>query len=222
MKIAIVGKIPSTSNYVRYVRSKGAEPLVTSDREAISGCGALLLPGGDDITPAFYGQQNHGSREIDTELDILQLQALDLALRLHMPVLGICKGLQIVNVGLGGTLIQNLEPGARDRHQYEGQDKYHESVIQEGSWLYGLYGGKAMVNSAHHQSIARLGEGLAAVQHCPADGCIEAIVHDSLPVVAVQWHPERIDFGKSGTDGGKVLEWFLSLVPKAGTSGLHP
>ncbi len=68
------------------------------------------------------------------------------------------------------------------------------------------------MNSAHHQAIARLGKGLSVASRCPLDGCIEAIGHGSLPVVGVQWHPERIDFERSGTDGMRVLGYFVSLI----------
>lgn len=216
MKIAIAGKAEKTANYVKYVESVGAMPLVTVLPEEISGCSGLLLPGGGDIAPAFYGEQNHGSADIDTELDILQLQAFDLAVRTGMPVLGICKGLQIINVGLGGTLVQDLEPPMGERHRYDEGDKYHESVIDRDSWLYGLYGGETIVNSAHHQAIHRLGKGLSAVSRCPLDGCIEAIAHESLPVVGVQWHPERIDPERSGTDGRRVLDYFVSRIQLVG------
>lgn len=212
MKIAIAGKPEKTTNYIRYVESIGAVPVVTLLASEISDCRGLLLPGGGDITPAFYGERNHGSADIDTELDILQLQAFDLAVQTGMPVLGICKGLQIINVGLGGTLVQDLEPDMGERHRYDEGDKYHGSVIERDSWLYSLYGGEATVNSAHHQAIARLGKGLSVASRCPLDGCIEAIGHESLPVVGVQWHPERIDFERSGTDGRRVLEYFVSLI----------
>lgn len=212
IKIAIAGTATDTINYVNYVASAQATPVVTLELETINGCDGLLLPGGGDITPAFYGEQNHGSRNIDTELDILQLQAFDLALRRGLPVLGICKGLQVINVGLGGALIQDLEPESRERHRYDNGDKYHESVISEDSWLSGLYGRETTVNSAHHQALGRLGKGLSAVQRCPLDGCVEAIAHQHLPIFGVQWHPERIDFGISGTDGGKILRYFLKLV----------
>lgn len=215
MKIAIAGKPADTANYVRYVRSMTFTPVVTLDSELILSCHALLLPGGGDITPAFFGEQNHGSRNIDTELDIRQLRAFDLALRTGIPVLGICKGMQIINVGLGGTILQDLDPDAADRHKYDQEDKYHDTLIQKDSWLHGLYGEKAVVNSAHHQALSRLGKGLSVIQFCPADGCIEAIQHSSLPIIGVQWHPERIDAARSGTDGRKVLAYFSSLLPAA-------
>ena len=211
MKIAIVGKKSETANYVRYIQTMHVTPVVTLNMEEVSVCDALLLPGSGDITPAFFGEKNHGSRNIDTELDIRQLLAFDLALKSRQPVLGICKGMQIINVGLGGKIIQDLAPFASRRHRYENGDKYHTSVIICGSWLSRLYGQETCVNSAHHQALGSLGQGLEAVQTCPLDGCIEGIVHKTLPVLGVQWHPERIDCAKSGTDGRKILEYFISL-----------
>lgn len=195
MRIAIVGKKTETKNYVEYVKDLNLEPCVTLNLGEIADCGALLLPGGGDITPAFFGEKNRGSKNIDTELDILQLQALDFAVKKELPVLGICKGLQIINVGLGGSIIQDM-PTA-DLHKYIGGDQYHPTVIAKGSWLYELYGAGCIVNSAHHQSICRLGNGLKAVQFCPDDGCIEAVAHSSLPILGVQWHPERIEIGRA-------------------------
>lgn len=214
MKIAIVGKKAETANYVRYIQTANITPVITLNMEEISSCDALLLPGGGDITPAFFGEKNHGSRNIDTELDIRQLLAFDLAVKDKRPVLGICKGMQIINVGLGGKIIQDMEPSASQRHRYENGDKYHSTVIVCGSWLNGLYGQKACVNSAHHQALGSLGRGLEIVQYCPPDGCIEGIAHKTLPLIGVQWHPERIDSARSGTEGRKVLAYFVSLISK--------
>ncbi len=212
MKIAIAGRAADTENYVKYVENASLEAAATLNAGEIAHCDGLLLPGGGDITPAFFGERNNGSRNIDTELDILQLQALELALREGIPVLGICKGMQIINVYLGGTLIQDLPPASCAIHRYEDGDKYHPSVIEHGSWLWKLYGESALVNSAHHQSVNRLGEGLRAVQWCPEDGCVEALTHESLPVIGVQWHPERISETRSKLSGGRVLSCFAALI----------
>lgn len=214
IRIAVAGKEPDTANYVNYVDSLGAEPLVTLDAGRLPDCQGLILPGGGDITPAFFGEENRGSRGIDTELDILQLQILDLAVRKRLPVLGICKGMQVINVGFGGTLTQNMP--TEKYHSYENGDKYHATAVCSGSWIHKLYGKAPMVNSAHHQSLKKLGRGLHAVQHCPLDGCIEAIAHESLPLIGVQWHPERIDEQKSGTNGERVLNYFFSLLSVSG------
>lgn len=210
MKIAIAGKKNATENYVRYIMSAGLEPLVTLNCGEIACCDALLLPGGGDITPAFFGEKNHGSRSIDTELDILQFQALDLCVREKKPVLGICKGMQVINVGFGGNVIQDMDTAGL--HRYKDGDQYHDTVIESASWLHSLYGGSLTVNSAHHQSIGRPGAGLKVIQRSVPDGCPEAIVHESLPVLGVQWHPERLEAGDAKLSGGKVLTYFVSLI----------
>lgn len=212
MKIAIVGRTADLGNYVKYVESGSLEPVPTLNMGEIAYCDGLLLPGGGDITPAFFGEKNNGSRNIDTELDILQLQAFELAMRKSMPVLGICKGMQIINVGLGGTLIQDMTPASCAIHRYEDGDKYHASVIEKDTCLYTLYGEKATINSAHHQSIKKLGEGLRAIQWCPEDQCIEALCHEILPVLGLQWHPERIQKAKTTLSGGPLLSYFASLI----------
>ncbi len=215
MKIAIAGKENQTENYKNYVKSISAAPLVTLDPKEILQCDALILPGGGDISPAFYGEDNHGSKNIDTELDILQLQALEACVKNSIPVLGICKGLQIINVYFGGTLFQDLPTSAR--HRYENGDKYHTTVTLKDSVLYRLYGPHPTVNSAHHQAVKKPGKGLSILQWCPEDNCIEALAHTSLPILALQWHPERIDEAKSKLSGGKVLSCFVSLL-----SSSHP
>jgi len=210
MKIAIVGRTADTKNYVQFVQSIGAFPIVTLHPTQVYTCSGLILPGGGDITPAFFGEHNHGSRNIDTELDIIQLQALDIALRNRIPVLGICKGMQLINVGLGGTIYQNL-PSA-NLHRYQNADQYHPSYITENSWLHLLYGNTAIVNSAHHQGLKILGTGLRAVQYCSLDHCIEAISHRHLPIWGVQWHPERLDETLSTIKGQAVLTYFSSFL----------
>lgn len=210
MRIAIVGKETETKNYVEYVKGLNLTPCATLNLRELADCDALLLPGGGDITPAFFGEKNRGSKNINTELDILQLQALELAMGKKLPVLGICKGLQIINVGLGGSIIQDM-PTA-DFHKYTDGDQYHSTTILKDSWLYGLYGSGCIVNSAHHQSIGRLGKGLKAVQFCPKDGCIEGVAHNTLPILGVQWHPERIDEQRAMLSGQKVLSYFVSLA----------
>ncbi len=211
MKIAIAGKKATTENYVRYLTSADLQPIVTLNLGEIAACDALILPGGGDITPAFFGERNRGSHNIDTELDILQFQALDLCIREKKPVLGICKGMQIINVGLGGTIVQDLYTAKL--HKYKNGDQYHPTAIEKNSWLYNLYGATLTVNSAHHQAIKKLGTGLKIIQYCESDGCPESIIHESLPLLGVQWHPERLTSTSVSLSGEPVLTYFASLIP---------
>ena len=209
MKIAIFGRKKDTGNDEKFVSSMGTTPISTLNRKQLLSCDGLLLPGGGDITPAFFGEHNTGSRHIDTELDLLQLQALDYAIRQSMPVLGICKGMQIINVAFGGTIIQDL-PTAH-LHRYPGKDQYHTTELLPGSCLANLLGNTAIVNSAHHQGIGRLGNSLTAIQWCPTDSCVEAIVHETLPILGLQWHPERLDSEQTTLQGSQVWSLWLSL-----------
>ena len=165
MQIAIAGKKSETKNYTAYVEKCGFTPLVTLNTGDIAHCQGLILPGGGDITPAFFGEKNHGSKNIDTELDILQLQSFDYCLRNRIPVLGICKGIQLINVGLGGSIYQHF-PSA-ERHCCLSGDQYHNTTILKDSFLYPLYGSHMPVNSAHHQALKELGSGLKAIQWIP-------------------------------------------------------
>ncbi len=205
-KIAILGRQKYTANYERFLRENGFLPVTTLKPAEVSSCGGLLLPGGGDITPAFFGEKNKGSRNIDTELDILQLQAFELCMRCGLPVLGICKGMQLINVALGGTVIQDMHESAL--HIQAQGDVYHPTCIDADSFLYEIYGREALVNSAHHQCLRRIGSGLQVIQHSSPDDCPEAIVHKTLPILGLQWHPERLDAGRTTLSGAPLLSFF--------------
>jgi putative glutamine amidotransferase len=212
MKIGIIGPRTKLQNYVNYVESIGATPVATLLLENMRDCDGLILPGGGDIFPAFYAQRDDGCRDTSLDLDIVQMQAFRSFCRQGKPILGICRGLQVINVALGGTLIQDLPPDMGERHSYQKGDKYHASVTREGSVIQKLYGEKPVVNSAHHQAIDKLGKDLEIIQWCPDDNCVEAIAHTSLPILGVQWHPERIDEAKAGISGEALLTYFASLA----------
>lgn len=210
IKIGIAGRKGKTDNYENACVSLGLSPCTSLSLSKLTSCDALILPGGGDITPGFYGQSNHASRSIDTELDILQLQALEYFVRNKKPVLGICKGMQLINIYFGGTLTQDLSEGIC--HQIAEGDVMHLSYVQEDCVLSHLYGKEFQINSNHHQAVDKLGKGLRVVQ-TSKDGIVEGIAHETLPVFAVQWHPERLPFvqtKKASLPGNLLLLAFLA------------
>ena len=166
----------------------------------------LLLPGGGDVHPRFYGQPIDGSTDLDEARDKSELLLVRSFLRAGKPVVGICRGLQLINVFCGGTLRQHME----GHSQVGGQDTFH-AVNSAPGLLRELYGARFAVNSAHHQCIEKLGRGLRVLA-CADDGTVEAIAHETLPVFAVQWHPERLCGAFSrpeGADGAVLLHALL-------------
>lgn len=209
-KILIAGYPEMTGNYEAAIRGSGAYPITSLHVPDTGLYDGLLLPGGGDIDPRLFGQLNHGSRSMDPTLDRLQLAILKAFLLDQKPVLGICKGMQLLNIFFGGNIIQHLS--SCDRHQYNGADRVHETTAVKGSFLYHLYGERFHVNSAHHQGVDSPGRGIRYIQHC-SDGVVEGFVHTYLPVIGVQWHPERMCFNKKRedtVDGSLLIDAFLT------------
>lgn len=142
-------------NYERALEIAGGRPLASPDLRDAVRCAALLLPGGGDMEPRRYGQANTASRGLEPERDAGELFLLEQFIMEKKPVLGICRGLQVLNVFFGGTLIQDL-PG---HSQAAGRDRLHR-VRTAPSPLQDLFGETLVVNSAHHQAADRLGQGL--------------------------------------------------------------
>lgn len=174
----------------------------------------LLLAGGDDLDPGLFGQEDRGSRGIDWARDEAELALLEAFFGAGKPVLAICRGHQVVNVWLGGDLIQDLDPSLAPFHGGGEEDRVHPVQAAEGSVLHRLYGPVFAVNSSHHQALGRLGRGLTAAARSE-DGVVEAVEHDSLPLISVQFHPERMTGKKARSDtvdGGAIFRAFLDMV----------
>lgn len=205
--ILIAGRPEDTQNYEKALMKLGIPFLVSLNADHAESATHLLLPGGGDITPAFFGQTDHGSHHIDTELDILQLEILSRFTAKKKPVLGICKGLQLINVHFGGSITQHIDTA--ENHKWVGRDQFHyvfHCSLARSDFFYQLYGNSVKVNSAHHQAADRMGEGLTPV--CRAgDNVVEGLIHTSLPILAVQWHPERLE----DNAGEPLFSYFLSL-----------
>lgn len=154
--------------------------------ERLAGYDGVVLPGGADLDPSLYGARlDPRTDEFDRFQDEFDLSCARACLGIGLPLLAICRGMQVVNVALGGTLIQHL-PESSVQHR----GAMHPVIMDADCAVAGAMGSATVeVSSYHHQSIDRLGAGLRVVGRAP-DGCIEVIEHADMPMLAVQWHPE--------------------------------
>ena len=214
-----VGRIYSIrSNYCRAIQNAGGTPLITAggDPEAYAALadGILFTGSGSDITPSLYGQENQGSLGCDRELDDMELRLFEAFVKAGKPILGICRGQQLINVALGGTLIQDVpsqKPEAiAHRNDDEAVTTFHPVSCLPGSRMEALFGPSLLTNSYHHQAIDTLGSGLVATARTE-DGIIEAIEHESLPILATQFHPERMT-GEEQTNCPNMLPLFRHFI----------
>ena len=153
----------------------------------------LLLCGGEDVEPRRYkAKPSPRLGEVNLRRDGWEFLLLDEAVKRSLPVIGICRGCQLINVYFGGTLWQDLPSERPGNVVHRGKDVVHDIQIVAGSRLAGRLGtGRLNVNSRHHQAVRDLAPGFRAVAFAP-DGVVEAIEGDALPVVGVQFHPEKL------------------------------
>lgn len=182
----------------------GAVPLVlvqTKDPVVIEAQMALidglLLTGGVDVAPLFYGEEPHAQLGwVDADRDAYEFSLLRQAEELQKPVFGICRGIQVINVAFGGSLYQDLsqvENCQLQHRQKASRDSVSHSVdIIKGTYLAKLFGEKSMVNSFHHQAIKKIAPGFKVSAFSP-DGIVEGIEREGAHfVLGVQWHPEHL------------------------------
>lgn len=201
-------------NYPAAVRLAGMEPVDDLEAASAEGYDGLLLPGGYDIDPELYGQKDHACHHIERQVDEAQLRLCRLFAEAGKPILGICKGHQVINVCFGGTLHQDLSQAAQHSPKHGDPDLVHETTAVEGSWLAQVYGARFPVNSCHHQGVDRLAEGFVPIQYS-LDGVLEGMAHESLPILSVQWHPERMcgeNLRDDTVDGLPVFAYFRRLI----------
>lgn len=184
------------------VRAGGLPWLLSMETDpvaVVSRIDALVLSGGSDVDPRRYGAApgSHAT-EIDPLRDEFELAVLDAAWMRGIPVLGICRGIQLINVSRGGTLVEHLPADSGESHSFLGYPRHHRVhavELVEGSVPHALYGARTHVNSLHHQAVAEIGTGLVVTGRAP-DGVVESIEALDEPIVGVQWHPEML----GGTD----------------------
>ncbi|HET7710830.1 MAG TPA: gamma-glutamyl-gamma-aminobutyrate hydrolase family protein, partial [Thermoanaerobaculia bacterium] len=188
------------TTYVESLRRAGAVPVLIPPQpenaaDVVEELDGLVLAGGEDCDPATYGEEKHPTVEpMDPRRQENDLALARAARERGIPTLGICLGLQMMNVAAGGTLIQDIDTqhDTDIRHASEPENRARHSVIIEGGTNLGsiLSAGEIDVNSSHHQAIKDLGEGLRVTAHAP-DGIIEGLEDPAHPFyIGVQWHPE--------------------------------
>ena len=211
-RIFVRGDAEVYANYYNALKESGMEPVFSTDLSIAESCDGLLLTGGYDINPALYGQENVACVNIDPVRDEEEIALVRQFMKLERPIFGICRGHQILNVALGGDMIQDI-PGHAEIAP--GLDHVHP-VIAVDDFMKNIYGNRFVVNSAHHQLVHHLGEGLRVT--CRSEeGYIEGVIHENGRVIGVQFHPERIGFAKrrsDAVDGALLFEAFREMFEK--------
>jgi putative glutamine amidotransferase len=210
-------------NYVRSLIACGAVPVLLPTaldhaawRDMYAQADGVLLSGGGDVEPGVFGEDRHpATDDINPERDDIEIALARWALEDDKPVFAICRGIQVVNVALGGSLIQDIPSQRGQSIEHRGSaigaardQVLHEVCIDPGTRIAGVFGqGNVGVNSFHHQAIKVLGDGLIITSRAP-DGIIESVeAPGKRYYLGVQWHPEEMTEGRDD-----MLSLFQSFV----------
>jgi putative glutamine amidotransferase len=219
--------LPIFENYLWWLRHlipdlhyKKLSCVVDNLRE-LESCDALILSGGGDIHPKYYHREDAVNvvEEVNDQRDEFEFRVIDDAMRLRMPVLGICRGMQIFNVAMGGTMIPDIEAaGFRSHRKGDVDERLHPIQVEPGTILHAVTKTTAgTINTIHHQAVDRIGMGLR-VSARSDDGIIEALEWEdpgrTPHLVLVQWHPERMkDFDNPFSRN--IVEWFIGELQQS-------
>jgi putative glutamine amidotransferase len=209
-----------------------AGALTTND--LLDDIDGLVLQGGSDMSPAHYGEEPARPEWAgDAIRDVYEMELVRLSITRRLPLLGVCRGAQVLNVALGGSLYQDVETHHPDKRVHRNWELYdahgHEIAIEPDSWLAKHYGGHVPVgihvNSVHHQALRQIGRGLVVEARSVPDGVVEAVRYapagEDAPAFAygVQWHPEFMTPGMKGfVDPQMLLTGFLAEVETRSSS----
>ncbi|MGA9120667.1 MAG: gamma-glutamyl-gamma-aminobutyrate hydrolase family protein [Bacteroidota bacterium] len=215
---------PKLELYVSWLKRGGEDVDITllshslGNERLLAQCDALVLSGGGDIHPKYYGQPDAlpHCEGVNEQRDCFELELVEKARARRLPILGICRGAQLLNVAFKGTLFYDIaQVGYRGHHGDGSPEWLHPIVVEPDSFLHEVVGAlRGEANSYHHQSVDRQGLGLriSARSH---DGVVEAIELDrqnDVPfLIGVQWHPERMD-GAENPFSGALLRRFMTDI----------
>ncbi len=229
LKIGISFTYTKYPNYPAWIEADGRDLEIIelsfekNNIDDLLQCHGLLLSGGIDIDPFYYAKEKIAyplmPNEWSKKRDAFEIALLHKAIAIGMPVLGICRGLQLVNIALEGTLIQDIETEGKPNHRaMNGIDHVHKVAIIENSLLASIAGIKnGQVNSAHHQAIEKVADTLM-VNAFSTDDIIEGVEwrtkEGKSPLLCTQWHPERMDTHDPSPLSGNIRNWFLNETEK--------
>lgn len=191
--------------YVSKIKNSGGIPVLIPVRpnliddldSLIERIDGFLFIGGVDVHPSFYNEEPHPKMfQFDLIRDEMEIALAKLCIEKNIPALGICRGLQVLNIAGGGTLYQDIPTQINNaiQHVQKTVESFptHHIDVSKNSFLYDIFGEKGFVNSHHHQCVKDLGEGFEIVAKS-CDDITEAIIHKTNKIIAVQWHPELLE-----------------------------
>ena len=213
-----------TNNYISAINQFGGIPRTLYpgiSEDEYTDINGLLLSGGPDIDPVYYGEEEHETADIKADRDRLELPLFKWAIEKDLPVFGICRGIQVMNVAIGSSLYQDIPSQFTDSLTHKilktSDDSWHNIKIQPSSLLNQITGDtSAEVNSRHHQSLKVIGEGFTVTAQSE-DGIVEAIEDGSKRfMLGVQYHPERMFKGQDSSElkkhAAKLFEAFIKAA----------
>lgn len=177
---------------------------------------ALILAGGGDMDPSEFSEPNRGSYDIDRPRDKAELALISRCVYENKPILGICRGHQVVNIALRWYDLSGFTPKLVEIHAQtaEGKNRSHPIRVSTMTMLGDLYGQEMVVNSSHHQANYKFGQGFYATAWDEV-GVVEAMQHGTLPIWTVQFHPEQMTGEQGEPDGQKIFDFFLEQCRKS-------
>ncbi|MBQ3572249.1 MAG: gamma-glutamyl-gamma-aminobutyrate hydrolase family protein [Clostridia bacterium] len=202
VKVFIYNNTKNATNYTAVLNKLNTPYVLSQDINDICDCTHLLLCGGGDVHPAFYCQQNLHCKNIEVIRDLKEFYLINYFFCNNLPILGVCRGMQILNLYFGGTLRQTIKD--KNLHFCKTKDCFHFVNIV-GGFLNELYNDCYLVNSSHRQCVDKLGKHLVPIAFSD-DLICEGFAHKNNKIIAVQFHPERLDISPE-----YIYKYFVSL-----------